>query len=281
MAEIKLIEQNDLLRIRIEKILSQLNDAQVDAITPMMLAVKNKKILFSDCTVLIIDIDHFEVGYEGLVEEIRNIPELATMPIIIITAAADKTLISKVVKYKPMDIITKPFTDLEFLEKVLKHKRAPVYDQIEVPNKNSQNITTHMDHDNQVIEYGLLVWNDAFKIGIEAIDLEHKSIVDQFEQLYRLMKVGKGHEHYQSLLGFLKDYIDNHFTHEEAMQKQMGFQGVDAHKILHDNFKNQVLSICDAHLDAPVSNYDLIKLNLFIKDWLIHHILVEDKKMKQ
>lgn len=43
MAKIKLIEQNDLLRIRIEKILSQLNDAQVDAITPMMLAVKTKK----------------------------------------------------------------------------------------------------------------------------------------------------------------------------------------------------------------------------------------------
>jgi hemerythrin-like metal-binding protein len=281
MAQIKVIEYNDLLRIRIEKILSQLNDAQVDVITPMTLGIRNKKLVFGDCTVLIMDIDHFEMGYESLVEEIRGIPELVNMPIILVTTAADKTLISKVVKYKAMDIITKPFTDLEFLEKVLKYKRAPMYDQIEVPSATDQLSSTLTDNKNPIVEYGLLIWNDVYKIGIEAIDLEHKSIVDQFEQLYRLMKDGKGHEHYQSLLDFLKDYIEHHFTNEEALQKEMGFSGIEAHKMLHENFKQQVLSICEMNDGKKITNHDLIKLNLFIKDWLIHHILVEDKKMKQ
>lgn len=125
----------------------------------------------------------------------------------------------------------------------------------------------------------MLIWNSDFEIGVEAIDEEHRGIIKQYEKLYLLMKEGKGHDHFQELLSFLETYIYDHFEHEEHLQQEIDFDRFTEHKGYHDEFKAQVKKIIKTHKNKVASNSDLININLFIKDWLINHILIEDKKI--
>ncbi len=44
------------------------------------------------------------------------------------------------------------------------------------------------------------------------------------------------------------------------------------HARYHLAFKEQIGKMIATHKEREVTNLDLIKFNLFIKDWLLHHI---------
>lgn len=131
------------------------------------------------------------------------------------------------------------------------------------------------------LETNLLVWNVQFEIGVPEVDREHQGILEQFAILYSLMVEGKGHLFYPKFLTFLKEYVEIHFSHEEALQKKINYPYYKKHALAHVQFKNQVLELLEQQSHKEITNKDLILLNLFVKKWLIHHILVEDKKIKQ
>lgn len=125
----------------------------------------------------------------------------------------------------------------------------------------------------------MLKWCKEFEVGIKKIDDEHKSIVEHFEVLYDKIRDGHGTQYYSELLDFLKMYVDSHFHNEEMLQQEIGYTGLETHKAIHEKFKKQVYELIDKSEKLQISNVDLIHLSLFIKEWLIHHILVEDKKV--
>lgn len=61
----------------------------------------------------------------------------------------------------------------------------------------------------------------------------------------------------------------------------MSYDGYAEHKKHHDDFKEKVEALAKIKTSDDVSNSDLIKLNLFVKDWLLHHILFEDQKLSE
>lgn len=126
-----------------------------------------------------------------------------------------------------------------------------------------------------------LEWHESLEIGIAAIDQEHKSIVDNFVKLYELMKDGRGHEYYKDLLQFLREYVTIHFEHEEALQKRLRYPYYEDHLNHHNAFKEEVDEMIKSHQLMDVKDIDLVKLNLFIKEWLINHIMKEDMALGQ
>lgn len=125
----------------------------------------------------------------------------------------------------------------------------------------------------------MLTWCKDYEIGVEQIDQEHKDLIDHFEKLYTLMREGHGHEYFKELVYFLENYVQVHLEHEESFQREIAYVNLEAHTKLHDFFREKVERVKQLHPDYKISNEELIKLNLFIKDWLSHHILVEDKKI--
>ncbi len=122
-------------------------------------------------------------------------------------------------------------------------------------------------------------WRKDYTIGIEQIDKEHKLIIDHFDKLYELMKDGKGHEYYDELLTFLVSYIDTHLSNEEKYHEEINYPEKKEHLALHRVFTDKIRSIIEAKDEGNVTDGDLININLFIKKWWIHHILVEDMKV--
>lgn len=123
-----------------------------------------------------------------------------------------------------------------------------------------------------------LRWDDDFKIDVNEIDEEHKKIIDKYERLYELMKEGKGHKYYLELLLFLNDYVNTHFAHEQLLHKKENYPLKEAHIEIHEEFKASILKLQKLGLEKDITDMDLIKINIFIKNWLVHHILIEDRK---
>lgn len=125
----------------------------------------------------------------------------------------------------------------------------------------------------------MLKWSEDYKIGVLEIDNEHKEIITRFEKLYSLMREGSGHEYYSEILIFLDDYINTHFSHEESLQLKINYPDYEHHRSIHKAFSDAVVKMTKTKSNVPVTNDDLIKLNLFVKNWLLNHILIEDKKI--
>ncbi len=266
MNKIILFENTEVLRFRIETILTRNEDLIVETISRNLLELSTLSNLLKDTKQLIIDIDNFEGKVDSIINEIRQTETIKKLPILLISSKPDKDLITKVAKFGNTDVLLKPFKDLELLEKVLKYKPAPLIENINVPLKVDTNFS--------------LKWNDGYKVGVTLIDEDHKQIFDSYEKLYLSISDGHGLEYYGEILSFLEYYISSHFEREEKFQAEIAYDLIDLHKSLHDNFKAQIKQLILEQKNIMVSNQALIRLTLFIKEWLIHHILVEDKKIE-
>jgi hemerythrin len=270
MDKIVLLESIGMLKLVIERIFRDHRDVHIEMVSKVVLDAAGINRLVRNASLVIMDADHLSGQLDDFVKGIRGGNENPLVPLVFLTSYPTRDLLLKVAGLRPAEMLAKPFSDTELLEKVLKHRASPQWG----------NIRAHgPEHQERLEERVALTWNDGYVIGIPEVDEAHKGIVDRFEQLYDLMKSGQGHAYYHELLSFLRSYVDTHFSQEEALQNRMGFPYLQEHRKSHEQFKEQVVRILEQQNDKEVSNQDLIRLNLFIKEWLIHHILVEDKRM--
>lgn len=122
------------------------------------------------------------------------------------------------------------------------------------------------------------MWEKSFEIGVKAIDDEHKAIIDEFSKLYDGMKVGKGHEMYHEVISFLDNYVHTHLIHEELFQQSINYPDYEIHKAKHDEFKLMIQELKDQNI-KEVTNEELLRVNILMKNWLVNHILNMDMKI--
>lgn len=268
MDRIVLPEVIGMQKLAIERAFRGHQNVRVASVNKAILESTGIHRFVQDAMLLMVDVDHYDGKIDVLVDGIRRDPANPQLPIILLSAAPKKDLVLKAAGYRQTDILVKPFSDTELLEKVLKHRPSPQWKDIQerTPDENASRA-----------EALTLTWNENYCTGIAQIDEEHKGIVDNFEKLYTMMRSGRGHEYYAELLIFLKHYVDSHFLHEENLQREIGYARLEEHIAAHAQFKAEVTQIIQEREGKTVTNLDLIRLNLFIKEWLIHHILMEDK----
>lgn len=265
MNKILLVEKNKVLINRIENIISGREEIAIETFGSNLVELVRLEQFMKSASLLLIDSDIFESDLTKLLTRIRTNESVKAIPIIIIASKLDKSNAILFAKLGKIDVLMKPFNDVELLEKILKCFSAPLIKSFLQVCQSENGF--------------LLKWNDGYKIGVAEIDEEHKLIVDNFEKLYFSAKNGNGFELYNEILLFLEKYVSFHFEHEEAYQKSISYAGYDEHKSLHDNFRAQVLEQVKILSEKEVTSRDLVKLLLFIKEWVIYHILVEDKKI--
>jgi hemerythrin-like metal-binding protein len=73
------------------------------------------------------------------------------------------------------------------------------------------------------------------------------------------------------------DYVGYHFSTEEKIMERVNYPEYKIHKKEHSDFVKEVLrQVQDFQAGQKVSANDLV---LFLKDWVLAHIAVCDKKM--
>lgn len=122
-------------------------------------------------------------------------------------------------------------------------------------------------------------FKEEFLTGIEQIDTEHRNLFEIADRLYTLKHeefIPDKYDNIREILSELKDYTMTHFEHEEAYMASIGYKRMFTQKSQHDALREL---INDWDLDAIDENQDeaIDEILKTITDWLVNHILNEDK----
>ena len=121
-------------------------------------------------------------------------------------------------------------------------------------------------------------WREEFNIGVESIDREHRQLFSIINKLIVMEQEEKYIEWTcKEGIKFFKNHAQTHFGNEEAYMEEIGYEGLSRHKLLHQNFRKNILPTLEQELKS--SNYSKQSLEHFLgvcAGWLIGHTLTED-----
>jgi len=114
----------------------------------------------------------------------------------------------------------------------------------------------------------LLEWSEGFRVGVSALDEEHRRLLDLINELHKDCQQGRSRA---SMLR-LEEHLRSHFVHEESLLESIGFPEVngyrDSHALTLDRIAHFSVSAPDAGDEAlPHQVLD------FMKAWFIDHVV--------
>lgn len=130
-------------------------------------------------------------------------------------------------------------------------------------------------------EVKFIKWESKYKTGYKRIDDQHKELVNIINDLYSIsseanLEDEKVKKSFSSILKRAIDYATYHFSYEERIMSAIDYSVSKEHITEHRAFSVKVVDEV-----AMYENGDNIVIEDFIsflRDWLINHIMVEDKK---
>lgn len=121
---------------------------------------------------------------------------------------------------------------------------------------------------------GAIQWNDSLETGIEAMDDQHKRLVEIYNELHAAMMRGKGHKQMREILGQLIDYTELHFASEEEYMRSFGYEDYERHIAEHHQLLEKVRTFQrKLDLDQERITRPVLK---FLDFWLQSHIKGKD-----
>ena len=123
----------------------------------------------------------------------------------------------------------------------------------------------------------LLKWNDAYTMGEEKIDEQHKGLFTLSNEIYHLVEAGvDDSDKFRELFMALNDYSIEHFIYEEMYLEKEGYPELKEHIKQHLEFSDKLKALA-----LGINNETHIKsIGDFVTTWLLQHVLDEDMKYK-
>jgi hemerythrin len=122
----------------------------------------------------------------------------------------------------------------------------------------------------------LMTWSPTLSVNVKQFDDQHIKLVNMLNELYDASKEGKGKEVLGKVLNDLIDYSASHFIDEERLMVEHAYPDMAHHKAIHDNLVKQVIELQQKFTSGQaILTLDVM---MFLKDWLVTHIQVTDKK---
>jgi hemerythrin-like metal-binding protein/PAS domain S-box-containing protein len=122
----------------------------------------------------------------------------------------------------------------------------------------------------------LIIWSKKYELNLSVIDSQHKRLIKLINTLYISFKKGQTTEELQNYLKELIDYTNYHFGIEEKYFDKFEYENRSFHKSEHIEFQQKITDFQNDFLHKETDG--AYKLILYLKDWFLNHILIEDKK---
>jgi len=124
----------------------------------------------------------------------------------------------------------------------------------------------------------LITWTEKFECGIRLIDDQHKGLVELLNEMFNHVTGNERQEHnyFKRVINDAVSYVKTHFATEEKLMLATKFEGYAEHKKEHDSF---VLAVVENIKDYEAGKrYTLSTFTRFLKDWVLSHVALMDKK---
>lgn len=119
-------------------------------------------------------------------------------------------------------------------------------------------------------------WSQNMSVGSDVLDGHHKMIIDCLNSLHPLIGASGKEAEIQAVLARLESFVLIHFSEEEQCMKQVGYPDWRNHKEQHDRMYDLVFGMkSEVEHGRPLDAKHLFDI---VYNWLIQHILGEDKK---
>lgn len=122
----------------------------------------------------------------------------------------------------------------------------------------------------------LFDWNSSYELGVPDSDNQHKKLVNLINDVADAHHNGGDTDRIGDILEDLVFYTKLHFNNEEQFMEKNNYPELVEHRKIHQSFTEQIIKFKDEYkqgksrIDAPLLE--------FLKNWLVNHILIEDKK---
>ncbi|MBA3013912.1 MAG: bacteriohemerythrin [Proteobacteria bacterium] len=122
-------------------------------------------------------------------------------------------------------------------------------------------------------------WDESYSVNNQEIDDQHKEWIVIFNRMHNVL-LSSGPEELKTvggeILKAMNDYAEYHFKFEEEYLRRINYPELFEHRRLHRDFATQIYQFNrEVNKGEIILSTDIIKM---IRDWLVHHILQEDKK---
>lgn len=118
-----------------------------------------------------------------------------------------------------------------------------------------------------------LEWSNELDVGVEAMNAEHRHLIDRMNRFSDLARGGTRSEALAALAD-LGAYTVEHFRHEEELMQGMGFPELKKHQGVHRRLLEQFSDKSEEYKRSG----DPEDLLMFLKVWLKSHIKGIDTK---
>lgn len=125
----------------------------------------------------------------------------------------------------------------------------------------------------------LITWKDEFSVGVAAVDLEHRELIELINGLDADMHEHASQAKVVETLGEIYARISAHFALEEKIMREAGYRGFATHKEDHELLLDELLDVIDS-VDAA-GRYDRAGLSRDLDRWFSDHFRTHDAKLHQ
>ena len=124
---------------------------------------------------------------------------------------------------------------------------------------------------------GLLHWEKRYSVGVEAVDHEHRELVDLINRLYEEAR-SKGSK--VAVLGFFGDLfksISAHFALEERIMRERAYDQLLQHKDDHERLLDEIRDIMEDYEVTDLLDEQLLSQRL--DAWFSRHFETHDARL--
>jgi diguanylate cyclase (GGDEF)-like protein/hemerythrin-like metal-binding protein/PAS domain S-box-containing protein len=122
----------------------------------------------------------------------------------------------------------------------------------------------------------VIVWSDAYELGIPEIDADHRQLAMEVNALADLLKRGADLSAVESALQRTIVVARAHFENEERMIAEHGLDGMAGHREQHacllDDLRNFAVGCSTRSLSLTIR---------FLQEWLLRHIDTADRELAE
>lgn len=124
----------------------------------------------------------------------------------------------------------------------------------------------------------LIEWKDAFKVGIDSVDHEHRALIDLINDLHGKLGPDAEREAVIRVLGEIFARISAHFALEEAIMREKGYDEFAAHKADHERLLDEIRDIMDDVETEAGIDLDAV-LSARLERWFTVHFQSFDARL--
>jgi hemerythrin-like metal-binding protein len=128
----------------------------------------------------------------------------------------------------------------------------------------------------QIASGSIFQWRSAYETGIADVDEEHRRLFEIARNIHLAVRSQNVDSRLQPWLRELRTQMDNHFETEERLMNRYGYPGAKHHRQRHRCYRNDGIGNAGKPNEAPLT---MQQVTVFFRNWMIHHVLTEDRKL--